>query len=122
MVRAGAIVVVRADDEYSSYYLIKVVTPSFTLAEDCKDDYGHIFFQNTEVISGHYFEIYGNRDDLKYFLDSTNTCFLSTFCIVGICPELDIVPGKRKSKVIDVYCVSAGKNETLMKLCTSLVI
>ena len=39
MVSAGSIIVVRANDDYSSYYLIKVITPPFTLEEDTKDSY-----------------------------------------------------------------------------------
>ena len=122
MVSVGSVIVVRANDDYSSYYLIKVINPPCILEENSKDSYGHTFASNTEVISGHYFEIHGHWDDCKYFLDTENVCYVSTFCIAGICPELEVVPGKRRGKSIDAYCVSPDINEALMDICTVAVI
>ena len=122
MVSVGSVIVVRANDDYSSYYLIKVINPPCILEENSKDNYGHTFASNTEVISGHYFEIHGHWDDCKYFLDTENVCYISTFCIAGICPELEVVPGKRRGKSIDVYCASPDINEALMEICKAAVI
>ena len=59
MVTSGSIVVARESNNYSSYYLLKVITPPFTLKEDETDGYGNAFNKNTDIMTGNYLEAYG---------------------------------------------------------------
>ena len=57
MIAENSVVVIRANDSFNSYYLVKIIDKPYKLKENTTDSYGHLFYSDMSVVKGNYFEI-----------------------------------------------------------------
>ena len=80
----------------------KVLQTPKELKEDTTDNYKKVHSVETRVIGGNYCEVLRKEaNQTYYFVDNTKTCFISEYCIVGICPDLPYCDHKRKGEKIN---------------------
>ena len=57
MIQPNDILVIRSDDTFNPYYLIKLLTEPSEITYEFCDDYGHTFPVGHTVVKGHYLEV-----------------------------------------------------------------
>ena len=113
------VVVVRSDDSFNPYYLIKTMIEAVKIDVPFTDDYGHTFPIGHTIVKGHYPEVLNMSKNTTYmYEDMTKTVSISSYCIVGIGPSLPTCDGKRKRQVIKLYEIDREVDEILLGLVT----
>ena len=114
---AGDIAVIRSGDEYHPFYLLKLNDNPFETVENITDDYHHSFPMGHRVIKGNYLELFKEgRDGEIFFLDTKHEAIVSSLCILGICPELEVVFEKRRGKQETMYFVDFDLRQAFCEL------
>ena len=76
-----------------------------------------ILFQWDRVIKGNYLELFKEgRDGEIFFLDTKHEAIVSSLCILGICPELEVVFEKRRGKQETMYFVDFDLRQAFCEL------
>ena len=117
MIQPNDVVVIRSDDSFNPYYLIKTMTEAVKTDVPFTDDYGHTFPVGHTIVKGHDLEVLKRSKNATYmYEDVTKTVSLSSYCIVGIGPSLATCHGKRQ--VIKLYEINRQVDEILLGLVT----
>ena len=119
MIQPKDVIIIRSDDGFHPYYLVKTLNTSLQLTELFCDDYGHSFNVGQSIVKGHYLEHHKKVKDVTYlYEDVGKTVAVSTFCVVGITPSLTISKGTRKRKEVELFEITTDIHEVLLGLVT----
>lgn len=114
LLSVDSIAVVRSDEEFTPYYLVKVTKPPHTLTTTVTDQYQYRFEAGCTVIVGHYFELVPKQDFI-YYIDGKEV-ILNVLCLLPtVCPPLES-KGKREvhGSLKDIYKISLTAHEELL--------
>ena len=119
MVQPNDIVVIRSDDTFNPYYLIKSLAEPSEIADEFCDDYGHTFSVGHTVVKGHYLEVHKRLKNVTLlYEDVSKVVAVSSCCIAGISPELNTIDSKKKGKTIPLFEITNYVDEILLGLVT----
>ena len=116
--QTGDVCVLRADDKYYSYYLLKVTKPVHTLNETRKDDYNYTYPQGSVILEGNYLDMISETRSFEHvYVEKNKVAIISPNYVAGLCPPLKEGKIRKNSKWVDVFYVNDGLNEGLIDLC-----
>ena len=119
MIQPNDNVVVRSDESFNPYYLIKTMTEAVEIYVPFTDDYGHTFPTGHTIVKDHYLEVLKRSKNTTYmYEDVTKTVSVSSYCIVGIAPSSPTCDRKRKRQVIKLYEIDREVDKILLDLMT----
>ena len=97
-----------------NYYLAKLITNIHETEESKKDDYNHDMPAHQKVITCTYLEVHEDiKEGTIYYIEQKMKAVISTYCIAGICPQLEIPHEKCCGSMQDMYLVI---HEAMMSL------
>ena len=112
LLHADDIAVIRSGDEHHPFYLLKLNDNPFETVENITDDYHHSFPMGHRIIKGNYLELFKEGRDG----DTKHEAIVSSLCILGICPELEVVFEKRRGKQETMYFVDFDLRQAFCEL------
>ena len=95
-IQAGEIAGIKTEDDYP-YYLLMLTRSPYETVSTVTDDYNHVFPPMHRVVEGNYLEVHREVPNGKtYYLDTRKKALISAYCVVGNCPQLPHVTGKKR--------------------------
>ena len=82
MVQPNDIAVIRSDDAFKPYYLIKSLTGPSEITNEFFDDYGHKFLAGYTVVRTHYIEVHKRLKNVTlFYADVRKVVAVLSYCI-----------------------------------------
>ena len=79
MIEPNDVAVVRSDDSFNPYYLIKTMTEAVEIDVPFADNYGHTFPIGHTIVKGHYLEVLKRSKNITYmYEDMSKTVSVSS--------------------------------------------
>ena len=79
MIEPNDVVVIRSDDSFNPYYLIKTMTEAVEIDVPFADNYGHTFPIGHTIVKGHYLEVLKRSKNTTYmYEDMSKTVSVSS--------------------------------------------
>ena len=76
MIQPNDVVVIRSDDSFNPYYLIKTMTQAVESDVPFTDDYGHHFPIGQTTVKGHYLEVLERSKNTTYMYEDVTKTYL----------------------------------------------
>ena len=115
MIRNGDIAVIKTSDDHP-YYLLKLSKDPYKTSEIVVDDYKHQIPPLTKVVEGSYFELHKTSTDGDVYYLDTKRALVSSFCVVGSCPPLEILFVKKRGKEQEMFKIKNDLHQVLCEL------
>ena len=82
MVQPNDIAVIRSDDAFKPYYLIKSLTGPSEITNEFFDNYGHTFPAGHTVVKTHYLEVHKRLKNVTlFYADVRKVVAVLSYCI-----------------------------------------
>ena len=117
----GDLTIIRAGGDYK-YYLAKLITNIYETEESQKNDYNHELPAHQKVIACSYLKVHKDiKEGILYYIEQKRKAVISTYCITGVCPTLEICQEKHCGSMEDMSLVTHDTNEAILSLLSEQI-
>ena len=115
-IQEGDFAVIKTGDDHA-YYLLKLISSPYETDSEVTDDYKHTFPPFQSVVEGNYLEVHKETSNGNiYYIDTKRKALISTFCVVGNCPEPPTITVKKGRKDVEMFLIDHEMHQALCEL------